>query len=113
MHLTVVDHPLTAVRLTILRDAATTNTEFRRALDGLSGMLVYEATRTIPTAAVSPPSTDPIAPPVRAAARVWVPAGSTASAPATSSAQVGQITLIEPWGKPASTRWCTARSAWA
>jgi uracil phosphoribosyltransferase len=49
MHLTVVDHPLTAVRLTILRDAATTNTEFRRALDGLSGMLVYEATRALPT----------------------------------------------------------------
>jgi len=53
MHLAVVDHPLTAVRLTILRDATTTNTEFRRALDGLSGMLVYEATRALATSEVT------------------------------------------------------------
>jgi uracil phosphoribosyltransferase len=53
MDLNVVDHPLTAVRLTILRDATTTNTEFRRALDGLSGMLVYEATRWLPTEEVT------------------------------------------------------------
>ena len=42
---TVIDHPLAAERLTILRDASTPNAEFRAALDGLAGMLVYEATR--------------------------------------------------------------------
>lgn len=47
--ITLVDHPLAAERLTILRDATTTNAQFRSALDGLSGMLVYEATRTLPT----------------------------------------------------------------
>jgi uracil phosphoribosyltransferase len=53
VHLTVIDHPLAAERLTILRDAGTTNTEFRRALDGLSGMLFYEATRSLPMREVS------------------------------------------------------------
>lgn len=43
----VVDHPLATERLTILRDQATTNAQFRQALDGLAGMLVYEATRTL------------------------------------------------------------------
>jgi uracil phosphoribosyltransferase len=47
--ITVIDHPLAAERLAILRDARTTNTEFRQALDGLGGMLVYEATRHLPT----------------------------------------------------------------
>ena len=47
---TVVDHPLVAERLTILRDATTTNAAFRQALDGLSGMLIYEAARTLPVA---------------------------------------------------------------
>lgn len=46
---TVVDHPLAAERLRVLRDATTTNARFRHALDELGGMLVYEATRTIPT----------------------------------------------------------------
>ncbi|MCI0583774.1 MAG: uracil phosphoribosyltransferase [Chloroflexi bacterium] len=41
------------MRLTILRDTATMSTEFRRALDGLSGMLVYEATRSLPTTDVT------------------------------------------------------------
>jgi uracil phosphoribosyltransferase len=41
----VIDHPLAAERLTILRDVTTTNAAFRMALDGLAGMLVYEATR--------------------------------------------------------------------
>jgi uracil phosphoribosyltransferase len=49
MEVTVVDHPLAAERLTILRRATTTNAEFRQALDGLAGMLIYEATRTLPT----------------------------------------------------------------
>jgi uracil phosphoribosyltransferase len=47
MDVTVVDHPLAAERLTILRDRSTPNSAFRQALDGLSGMLVYEATRTL------------------------------------------------------------------
>jgi uracil phosphoribosyltransferase len=46
---TVIDHPLAAERLTILRDANTENAEFRAALDGLAGMLVYEATRQLPS----------------------------------------------------------------
>jgi uracil phosphoribosyltransferase len=51
MQVTVVDHPLAAERLTILREAATANAEFREALDGLGGMLVYEATRHLATTA--------------------------------------------------------------
>ena len=47
--LTVIDHPLAAERLTILRDSGTPNAEFRQALDGLAGMLIYEATRDLPT----------------------------------------------------------------
>jgi uracil phosphoribosyltransferase len=47
--ITVIDHPLAGERLAILRDARTTNTEFRQALDGLGGMLVYEATRHLAT----------------------------------------------------------------
>ena len=50
MEITLVDHPLAAERLSILRDASTPNAEFRQALDGLAGMLVYEATRGLPTA---------------------------------------------------------------
>jgi uracil phosphoribosyltransferase len=49
MEITVVDHPLAAERLTILRSSATPNAEFRQALDGLAGMLIYEATRHLPT----------------------------------------------------------------
>jgi uracil phosphoribosyltransferase len=45
MRVTVIDHPLAAERLTILRDVTTTNAAFRQALDALAGMLVYEATR--------------------------------------------------------------------
>jgi uracil phosphoribosyltransferase len=52
MDVTVVEHPLAAERLTILRRASTTNAEFRQALDGLAGMLLYEATRQLPTDAL-------------------------------------------------------------
>ncbi len=52
MDVQVVDHPLAAERLTILRDAATSNAEFRQALDGLTGMLIYEATRHLPAQVV-------------------------------------------------------------
>ena len=48
MEITLVDHPLAAERLTILREASTSNAEFRQALDGIAGMLVYEATRLLP-----------------------------------------------------------------
>ncbi len=47
MQVTVVDHPLAAQLLTRLRDETTDRAGFRRAIDDLSGMLVYEATRTI------------------------------------------------------------------
>ena len=47
MQVTVVEHPLAAQLLTRLRDAATDRAGFRRAMDDLSGILVYEATRTI------------------------------------------------------------------
>lgn len=46
---TVIGHPLAAERLAILRDARTANAEFRQALDGLGGMLVYEAMRSLST----------------------------------------------------------------
>jgi uracil phosphoribosyltransferase len=45
----VVDHPLAADRLAILRDRATSPPEFRAALGDLAGMLVYEACRGLPT----------------------------------------------------------------
>lgn len=48
METIVIDHPLAAERLTILRDSSTANAEFRLALDGLAGMLIYEATRHLP-----------------------------------------------------------------
>jgi uracil phosphoribosyltransferase len=51
MHVTVVDHPLAAQLLTRLRDAATDRAGFRRAMDDLSGILVYEAARDLPVEA--------------------------------------------------------------
>ncbi len=47
MDTTVVDHPLVAQLLTRLRDETTDRAGFRRAMDDLAGMLVYEACRTI------------------------------------------------------------------
>jgi len=47
----VLDHPLAAHRLAALRDEATPPERFRSALRQLSGLLVYEATRALPTAA--------------------------------------------------------------
>lgn len=47
MHITVVDHPLAASRMTILRDKRTDNASFRAALNDLSVMLVYEASRDL------------------------------------------------------------------
>ena len=45
MAITVVDHPLAGQLLTRLRDETTNRSGFRRAMDDLSGILVYEATR--------------------------------------------------------------------
>jgi uracil phosphoribosyltransferase len=48
MQVTVVDHPLAAQLLTRLREQGTDRAGFRRAMDDLSGILVYEATREAP-----------------------------------------------------------------
>ncbi len=48
MDVCVVDHPLSAARLTTLRDERTDNAGFRAALRDLTHMLVYEATRNAP-----------------------------------------------------------------
>ncbi len=50
MPLHVVDHPLVAHRVAVLRDAATGSAAFRRVSGELAGFLVYEATRSLPTA---------------------------------------------------------------
>lgn len=65
----VIDHPLAAERLAILRNVSTPNHVFREALDGLGGMLVYEATRQLPT--VEGTVTTPLGPaPSRALERI-------------------------------------------
>jgi uracil phosphoribosyltransferase len=53
MQVTVVDHPLAAQLLTRLRESATDRAGFRRAMDDLSGILVYEATRGIEVEAIA------------------------------------------------------------
>ncbi|RCW43716.1 uracil phosphoribosyltransferase [Halopolyspora algeriensis] len=45
MDVRVVDHPLTQARLSTMRDARTDNAAFRAALQELTLMLIYEATR--------------------------------------------------------------------
>ena len=52
MQVTVVDHPLAAQLLGRLRDETTDRARFRRAMDDLSGILVYEATRDVAVEAV-------------------------------------------------------------
>lgn len=47
MDIRIVDHPLAASRLTIMRDARTDNAGFRAALADLGAMLVYEASRDL------------------------------------------------------------------
>ncbi|MFP5257004.1 MAG: uracil phosphoribosyltransferase [Acidimicrobiia bacterium] len=49
MQVTVVDHPLTAQLLARLRDETTDREGFRRAMDDISGILVYEAMRDAAT----------------------------------------------------------------
>ncbi|SNQ46839.1 Uracil phosphoribosyltransferase [Frankia canadensis] len=53
MHLHVVDHPLAAMALTVLRDERTPRDRFRPALHDLATMLVYEATRALPVMPVT------------------------------------------------------------
>ncbi|UQX12331.1 uracil phosphoribosyltransferase [Candidatus Mycobacterium methanotrophicum] len=53
MDVRVVDHPLAAAQLTILRDARADNAAFRAALRDLTLMLVYEATRDAPCQTVA------------------------------------------------------------
>ncbi|WKD56972.1 Uracil phosphoribosyltransferase [Corynebacterium capitovis DSM 44611] len=47
MQTTVVNHPLAASRLTIMRDVRSDNSVFRAALADLAAMLVYEAARDL------------------------------------------------------------------
>ena len=58
MDTTVVDHPIVASRLTVMRDERSSNAEFRSALTELSTLLVYEATRTLPVREI--PVTTPV-----------------------------------------------------
>jgi uracil phosphoribosyltransferase len=56
----VVDHPIVASRLSVMRDERSSNAEFRAALRELATLLVYEATRDLETRAV--PITTPVGP---------------------------------------------------
>src|SRR3546814_20014676 len=91
MQLNVVDHPLAAQLLTVLRDETTDRAGFRRAMDDLSGILVYEAMRTAQAhpfevrTPLGPPtgprlSTPPLVVPVLRP-RLGMPAGLLASPP--------------------------------
>ena len=48
MQTVVIDHPIVATRLSVMRDERSSNSEFRAALRELSTLLVYEATRDLP-----------------------------------------------------------------
>jgi uracil phosphoribosyltransferase len=47
-HLTVVDHPLVQLKLTIMRQPDTSTGEFRRLLREISQLIAYEVTRELP-----------------------------------------------------------------
>lgn len=47
METVVVDHPIVASRLTVMRDQNSSNAEFRAALAEISTLLVYEASRDL------------------------------------------------------------------
>lgn len=53
MGLLVVDHPLVAHRITVLRDENTPSPVFRRAVAEIAALLAYEATRTLHVDAVT------------------------------------------------------------
>ncbi|WP_025274695.1 uracil phosphoribosyltransferase [Haloglycomyces albus] len=59
MDVNVVSHPLVATRLSVLRNKETGGSEFRSALDELTSLLVYEATRDM--AARTEPISTPVA----------------------------------------------------
>ncbi|MFP3384301.1 MULTISPECIES: uracil phosphoribosyltransferase [Tritonibacter] len=63
-HLTVVDHPLVQHKLTIMRDKATSTSEFRQLLRELTQLLAYEVTRELPltTTTIETPMEDMEAP---------------------------------------------------
>ena len=52
MDVCVIDHPLAAARLTVLRDERTDTAGFRAALRELTLVLIYEATREAPRKSV-------------------------------------------------------------
>jgi uracil phosphoribosyltransferase len=56
MHTLVVDHPLVAHKLTVLRDARTDSPTFRRLTDELVALLAYEATRGMAVEQVTVPT---------------------------------------------------------
>jgi uracil phosphoribosyltransferase len=56
----VVEHPIVQARLTVMRDERSSNAEFRAALRELATLLVYEATRALPTS--DAPIVTPVAP---------------------------------------------------
>jgi uracil phosphoribosyltransferase len=62
VQLTVVEHPIVQARLTVMRDARSTNSEFRAALRELATLLVYEATRGLEQSDL--PIETPVAPTV-------------------------------------------------
>lgn len=49
METVVVEHPIVQARLSVMRDARSSNAEFRAALRELATLLVYEATRELQT----------------------------------------------------------------
>jgi len=56
----VVGHPIVQARLTVMRDERSSNAEFRAAMRELATLLVYEATRSLPTDPA--PINTPVAP---------------------------------------------------
>jgi uracil phosphoribosyltransferase len=60
MRTVVVDHPIVAARLAVMRDRLSSNSEFRAALRELATLLVYEATRGLPVE--DRPITTPVGP---------------------------------------------------
>jgi uracil phosphoribosyltransferase len=56
----VVEHPIVRARLSVMREAASSNAEFRAALRELATLLVYEATRELPVTHV--PINTPVGP---------------------------------------------------
>jgi uracil phosphoribosyltransferase len=69
---TVVDHPLVARHLTVLRDVATPSPVFRQTLSDVSMLLLYEALRDLPVEEVTVETPLERAPALRLAGEVVV-----------------------------------------